>query len=167
MKKNISLVAFLFLFPLMGILVSSCKEKDSDIQAAIETAKKDFPGVASVMVSVNDGVATLTGECKDDASKSSFEAAVGKVKGVKQVINNCTIEAPPPPPPAPVVISPDDALTKMVTDAIKDYPGVTAAVKDGEITLTGTIKRANLQKLMIALNGLKPKKINNQLTINK
>ncbi|WP_374950030.1 hypothetical protein [Mucilaginibacter sp.] len=69
--------------------------------------------------------------------------------------------------PAPVVISSDDELTKNTKDATKDFSGVTAAVKDGEITLTGNITRERLQKLMMSLNALHPKKINNQLTINK
>jgi hypothetical protein len=69
------------------------------------------------------------------------------------------------PAPAPVVIAADDPLSKGVTDAIKDYPGVKADVKDGVVTLTGDIKRAELQKLMMSLHTLKPKKIDNKLTI--
>jgi hypothetical protein len=69
--------------------------------------------------------------------------------------------------PAPVEIAADDELTKNTKDAVKDFPGVTAEVKDGEITLTGNITRDRLQKLMMALNALHPKKINNNLTISK
>jgi len=68
---------------------------------------------------------------------------------------------------APVQISPDDSLRNGVQDATKDYPGVTATVDNGEITLTGTITRAKLSKLMMALNSLHPKKINNNLSIKK
>lgn len=67
--------------------------------------------------------------------------------------------------PAPVEISADDSLTKGVKDATKDHPGVHAAVNNGEITLTGEIKRSRLPGLMQSLNSLRPKKINNQLTI--
>ena len=110
-----------------------------------------------------DGVATLTGEVKDDACKNVAETTAKGIKGVKSVVNDLT-PTPPPPPPAPAV-NPDSELTKGVTDATKDFPTVTAAVNNGEITLTGSIKRADLQKLMQTLNTLKPKKINNQLTI--
>jgi len=65
----------------------------------------------------------------------------------------------------PVPIATDDSLTTNVQDATKDYPGVTATVDNGEITLTGEITRAKLPKLMMALNSLHPKKINNNLTI--
>ena len=66
---------------------------------------------------------------------------------------------------APVQTSTDDALTTGVEDATKDHPTVKASVNDGVVTLTGEIKRAQLEKLMMTLNTLKPKKIENQLTI--
>lgn len=66
---------------------------------------------------------------------------------------------------APVQVSPDDALTKGLQDATKDYPGVTATVNNGEVTLTGTIKRDRLPKLMQSVNALNPKKVNNNLTL--
>jgi hypothetical protein len=70
-------------------------------------------------------------------------------------------------PDTTVVISADDSLKKMLPDATKDFPGVTASVDQGVITLTGNINRDRLPKLMMALNALHPKKINNNLTINK
>lgn len=68
---------------------------------------------------------------------------------------------------APVTIANDDELTTGVKDATKDFPGVKATVTDGEITLTGTINRDRLPVLMQSLSTLHPKKINNNLTINK
>jgi len=50
-------------------------------------------------------------------------------------------------------------------DATKDFPTVKSSVKDGVITLTGEIKRADLKKLITTLHSLKPKKIDNQLTV--
>ncbi|MEJ7678417.1 MAG: hypothetical protein WKG06_11270 [Segetibacter sp.] len=66
--------------------------------------------------------------------------------------------APAPVTPAPVEVASDDALTTGVKDATKDYPGVKADVNNGEITLTGEIKRSKLADLMMSLNSLKPKK---------
>jgi hypothetical protein len=65
----------------------------------------------------------------------------------------------------PVTVSGDEELRRGATDATKDFPGVTATVNNGEITLTGTIQRDRLPTLMQSLNSLKPKKINNNLTI--
>jgi hypothetical protein len=38
-------------------------------------------------------------------------------------------------------------------------------VADGVITLTGEISKASLPKLMMSLNALQPRKIDNKLTI--
>ena len=53
----------------------------------------------------------------------------------------------------------------MAKDAVKDYPGVTATVSNGEVTLTGEITRAKLPNLMQAVQAMHPKKVNNNLTI--
>jgi osmotically-inducible protein OsmY len=59
----------------------------------------------------------------------------------------------------------DDSLRTQLKDATKDYPNVTATVDNGEVTLTGTISRAKLPKLMQSVHALNPKKVNNNLTI--
>jgi len=163
MKKNIYyLVIVLLAFATPAVMLSSCKSKDKAITDAIEARKADMKDLAGLTTSVKDGVVTLSGECKDEESKSMCESTIKAIPGVKEVINNVTVAAPQA---APVTVSADDALMKGVTDAIKDYSGVKADVKDGMITLTGTIKKADLSKLMMSLNTLKPKKINNQLTV--
>ena len=65
----------------------------------------------------------------------------------------------------PVTVSGDDELRRGATDATKDFPGVTATVNNGEITLTGTLQRDRLPTLMQSLNSLQPKRINNNLTL--
>ncbi len=144
-----------------SVMLVGCKPKDSDIQANIEKNLQSMPGIS---VTVKDGVATFTGECKDDASKDSVANAAKDVKGVQSVVNDCTV-APPPPPPVAVDTTATDALTRGVTDATKDFPGVKATVADDVVTLTGNIKRSDLGRLMMSLNSLKPKKIENKLTI--
>lgn len=66
---------------------------------------------------------------------------------------------------APVVISPDDTLRDDVKDATKDFPGVTATVNNGEVTLSGTITRPDQARLIMAVSAIHPKRINNNLTI--
>ena len=66
---------------------------------------------------------------------------------------------------APVSVAPYDTLAAGVRDATKDFPGVKADVDNGEITLTGEIKRDQLQRLMMAVSSLHAKKVNNRLTI--
>lgn len=141
-----------------------CKPKDSDFQAQIEKALKASPETSGVTVNVKDGEATLTGEVKDDAAREKAGAAAKDVNGIKNVENHVTV-TPPVVVAPPVQINSDTTLMLGVKDATKDFPTVTANVNDGVITLTGSIKRSSLQTLMMSLNTLKPKKIDNQLTI--
>ncbi|WP_018617139.1 hypothetical protein [Segetibacter koreensis] len=94
-----------------------------------------------------------------------FTSCKSKPKDTGNTADTTSMTAPAPVTPAPVEIAPDTALQAGVRDATKDYPGVKAEVNKGEITLTGEIKRSKLADLMMSLNSLKPKKINNQLTI--
>src|SRR5690349_21549855 len=109
MKNHFSLLAIILGFIIPSFLVSSCKETDSKIQAAVDSSLKDN-NMPEISASVKNGVVTLVGECKDETAKSSVESTVAKIKGVKQVINNCTVAQVASP--APVVITPDDALTR-------------------------------------------------------
>ncbi len=166
-----SLLSFALVLSTVALVVlSACKSgpKDADLEKTvtekISAAASDITGGAAT---VKDGVVTLSGEFKDAASKDAFDMAVKAIPGVKSVVNNTTV-APPPPAPvaAPVVVAADDPLTKAVTDAIKDYPGVKAEVKDGVITLSGEIKKADNRKLMPILQALKPKSVDSKnLTI--
>ena len=155
---------FVKLLPVLmiSILFVSCGVKDIDIQTAITEKATTTPELAGINASVNNGVVTLSGEFKADASTSAAQEAVKSIKGVKSVADHATI-APPPPPP--VVINPDDQLSKSVADVAKDFSGVSTSVANGVVTLTGNIKRSELPRLMKALNTLKPKKIENKLTI--
>lgn len=140
----------------------SCGPKDSDIKTAIETQLKSNPGVT---VDVKDGVATLSGTFTDDATKAAVESTVKAVKGVKSVVDNAVVTPAPVQAPAPVVISPDDTLKSNVSTALKNFAGLSADVKDGIVTLTGEVKKADLPKVMMALSALHPKKIMNKATI--
>jgi hyperosmotically inducible protein len=152
MEKRFQRCLVLFVSVLV-LGASSCakKLKDADIQANIESVLNADADMANMMVTVQDGVATLSGECKDEACKAKCEAAVAKVEGVKSVVNNCTVA----PAPAPVVPPVTDTLSQAVADAVKDFPGVKTELNDGVLTLTGEIERSRLQTLMQSLNALK------------
>lgn len=145
-----------------SVLFFSCSPKDSDVQANITEKFAATPELTGAMATVDKGTATLSGELQDEAARTLAESTAKDVKGVKSVVNNTTVMAPPPPP---VATSTDSALTQGTTDAIKDFPTVTATVNNGEITLTGTLERDKLPTLMQSLNSLNPAKINNQLTL--
>ena len=141
------------------VAFTSCKAKDSDIQTSVQSKE-----TTSVSVTVNDGVATLKGEVADEAAKMKAEEIAKGEKGVKSVVNNLTVAMPAVM--APVVVAADDPLMMSVRDAVKDHPTVNANVANGVVTLTGTAKKADLPKIMMKLNSLHPKKIDNNLTVN-
>lgn len=157
MKRTFSrLLSTSLLIAMTSMWLFSCKPKikDEDIQAQIQSNT----ALSHLVASVKDGVVTLSGECKDEAEKAASENTVKQIPGVKSVVNNTTI-APPPPPQAPIEIAADDPLTRGITDALKDFPTVKATAKDGIISVTGEATAANWKKIKIALDALKPKKV--------
>lgn len=64
-----------------------------------------------------------------------------------------------------VEINPDATLRTSVDNVLRSYDGVSADVKDGVVTLRGNIKQDDLQSLIMKVQELKPKKVENQLTI--
>ena len=139
--------------------LQSCKgkNKDADITAAIQSKTQSDASFAGVNATVADGVVTLTGQCNDDNCKTNAENSVKDIDGVKSVVNNITV--------VPVAIAPDNTLNSGVERVTARYPGVSADINDGTITLRGQIKRDSLQQLMMDLNALNRKKIENQLVI--
>lgn len=145
---------------LMAVVVSAtmffvgCKPKDADIKAAVETALKADTSLKAAMVDVKDGIVTLTGECKDDACKAACEKLVAAVKGVKSVVNNCTV-APPAPVPASVTTVLDAATQQAVKDGLKDIAGVTVEFVGDKAVLKGEVTKANRMKIMQILASAK------------
>jgi hypothetical protein len=103
-------------------------------------------------------LALVLGSCKGKSSQTTATDTATVAPA-----DNTTTKTPD----TAIVISADDSLKNMLPDATKDFPGVTATVDQGVVTLTGNINRDRLPKLMMAVNALHPKKINNNLTINK
>jgi len=140
------------------LFLASCAPKDADIETAVKAKE-----ASEISVAVAKGEVTLTGEVADDAAKAKAEVIAKAEKGVKSVVNNITVK--PVVAAVPVVIAEDATLVKNVADATKDFPTVKTAIKDGVVTLTGTINKTSLVKLMQQLSALKPKKIDNQLIV--
>ena len=161
--KNLRL-KWLAFSAMLAITYTSCAPKDADIQTAVNDKLKENTAYANIQASVADGVVTLSGNCETSGCDAAAAEAVKPVEGVKEIKNNISV-TPPAPVTAPVEITADDPLKAAVNNVISSHKDVTATINDGVITLTGKIKRADLQDLMIKLNELKPRKIENKLTI--
>ena len=150
---------------------ASCKPKDADIQTAVEAKLKTMPDmVTAATVDVKNGIATLSGECKDDMCKAACEKAAGEVKGVKSVVNNFTLPAPPPPPaaaPASLTIVLDAATQQKVKDGLKDIKGVAVEFAGEKAVLSGEVTKADRMKIMQMLSSAKVKSDVTKLTDKK
>lgn len=157
MKRLITLVLLVF-----TLFASGCKEKDTTIRARVEERLSANQETAGTSVSVEDGVATLSGQVQTENGKIESGNIAKETKGVKSVNNQITVAAPVS---APVVVTADDPLTTAVRDATKDHPTVNASVQNGVVTLTGTISKEDNRILMQKINALNPGRVDNQLTV--
>lgn len=106
--------------------------------------------------------ALFTFSCKDKKEDKNIDANSTTNTGRDVTGDTATspVEA------APTTTSPSATITEdQLKDAIKDYPHVTATVNNGEVTLTGSVKRNDLPKLMQRVQALNPTKVNNNLSI--
>jgi hyperosmotically inducible periplasmic protein len=150
--------SLLIAFAMVSIFACNKKNKDPEIQSALSAKVQTDPNLAGVTTSVHEGTVTLTGTCADENCRTNAEKAVKDIDGVKKVVNNITV--------APVVVTEDDTIRNSLGSITQKYAGVQADVTGGVVTLRGTIEnREKLQNLMMELNALRPKRIDNQLVI--
>lgn len=156
MKKTL-LIAFCAIFS--AVLMQSCKNNDAAIQKEVQTlVSEKIPGIT---VTVKDKVVTLEGTVDNEETKLEAAALAG-IKSIKSVTNNIVVKEAPKP-----VINPDTEIRTAVEGALSaaGFKDVKVEVMNGEVTLTGDLKRADLEKVMQIANESKPKKVNNQLTL--
>jgi hypothetical protein len=139
-------------------LTMACKGKPKDAEL-LTTITETLKTIPAVTADVKEGVVTLSGEVASEAEKSSAETIAKAAAGVKSVMNNITVAAAPAVTAPQVTITADDALKTGVATVVKDYPGITANVKDGIITITGTQSAPKWKMLKMALDALNPKKV--------
>ena len=159
--KVFRLVSMLALILAVGVATTSCKKvKDADVQAAAQMALAANPDLADVSVAVLDQVATLSGTVKEMHPNLREKLLWQRLENVKSVAINIEVV-----PPAPDFTAIDAALNSGLADALKDHATVKAEVKDGVVTLTGEIRKRDLQKLMEKVNALNPQQVVNNITV--
>ena len=97
--------------------------------------------------------ALFTFSCKGKEEDKSIDATSTENTGRDVTGDTSTATSPATVTPDTTTVNED-----RLRDAIKDYPNVTATVNNGEVTLTGTISRDQLPKLMQRVQALNPKK---------
>lgn len=161
-------ISSLFLTLAFLTFIVGCKPSDEKISAAVNAALSANPALSAVAASVKDQVVTLTGEVENADLKAQAETAVAGVKGVKSITNSLTVK-PAGPSAEELQKMQDDALLSKVNENFATYKveGITATVSGGVVTLTGEIKRDELQNAMKAAMESGATKVDNQMTIKK
>lgn len=146
----------------LGFTLQSCKPDDAKLQKEVTAVIASVD--SKVSSTVKDGIATLSGTVDSEDVKMKAEEAVKSVKGIKSVVNNIGVKKVEAPAP---VINPDQVIISAITDKLKaeNISGVNIEVIDGEVILTGDVKRADLKKVMQIANESSPKKVTNKLNI--
>ena len=158
-RSQASFSAVILALSFLTLQFQSCKAKNEDasIQSAINSKTASDANLANVSAVVADGTVTLLGNCADEDCRKNAERAVKDIDGVKKVVNNIMI--------AEARVTPDNQLQSAVADVVKKYDDVEATVSGGVITLRGKTNREKLQQLMMDLNMLRPRRIENQLVL--
>ncbi len=158
---------FQLLFPaLLCVVLVSCNPSDEQITESVQKTLSANPSLSPVSAAVNEGVVTLSGEVETEDAKTLAESSITGVKGVKSVVNSVTVK-PQGPTAEELKKTADDALLAKVNENFATYKveGITATVADGIVTLTGDIKRSNLQNAMKAATESGATQVENKMTI--
>ncbi len=141
----------------------ACKPNDANLQKDVQSVLVSHPGVSA---SVSDGIATLTGTVASEEMKAGAERATKAVNHIKSVNNNITV-SPPVAVQNTTVVTSDDVLKRGIRSSLdkEGYNDVNIDINDGEVVLTGKIKRDNLQEVMQIANDASPKRVVNKLDI--
>jgi len=160
--KNIKSYFLFLIFACVAFLIG-CKSNSQDVQQKIQNKFLANTRLSNAQVYVTDSVATLSGNVINDSDKVSAERIASDEQGIKSVNNQINITHPETTPG----VQNDKELHDGVISVTSNYKDVDATVKDGVVTLKGSIKRLDVADLMHGLDSLKPKKIDNQLTVEK
>lgn len=154
MKRNL---LFCVCILLTGLFMYSCGPDDMAIQGQVkQTLLLNYPQTSNT---VTNGIVTLRGTVASEEAKTDAEKLAKDVEGVKSVVNNIEVVVPVAKPSADEVLN--LAITKAIeTTGVKD---VTVVVKDEEVTLSGSVNKADQKKVLDVVKGVKTKKVTNNM----
>lgn len=102
----------------LTIGAAGCKTKpatpavdDATLSAALQSriAGDSALSTESIQTSVQDGVATLTGNVSSEAARSLAAADAAQIAGIRTVVNNLTVQPAQQPTPAVAAVTPSPA----------------------------------------------------------
>src|SRR5687768_18023116 len=100
-----------FLFLCLMVIVASCKQGPSDNEIENDLTTRIRSAAPGVVLTVKNGVVTLSGTCPDESCRHTSENTAKATKGVKEVVNNIIISTPPAAAPTVEITSTDTLQT--------------------------------------------------------
>jgi osmotically-inducible protein OsmY len=125
-------ILFLGLSPALARRIS-----DRGVTLFVETVLMREESVSWHLIDVHtkEGIVTLSGSVDNILAKERAASIAGRVKGVRSVLNNLTVE-PVPRSDGEVY---EDMMRALLEDPATEVYEVSPQVKDGVVTLTGTV----------------------------
>lgn len=159
MKKLVFIIACIIF---SGLVFQSCNSSDKNVRDNVENVIRSYPG--NVSANVNDRIVTLTGTVDSQQEKNSIENATRNVKDVKSVVNNITVRQSV----MGVSMNSDDTMRSNIEARLNSegYHNVRVSVNNGEVTLSGDVRRNDLTRVMQIANDYNPRRVNNNLNLN-
>ncbi|MFN2450407.1 MAG: BON domain-containing protein [Candidatus Baltobacteraceae bacterium] len=119
---------------------------------AAKLAGVDIDAATTVHVANDNGAIALTGQAHTASERAAYERAARSVNGVRSVRDNLTVE---PRLRGLRQNAQDSALTVRVSAAIAGQAGVNVfhvspAVKDGVVTLRGSVSAASIARTIVS-----------------
>ncbi len=148
-----------------GMGMQSCKPNDAKVQSEVDKVlRADYNTVST---SYRNGVATLTGTVESQQEKTAAENAARSVKNVKSVVNNISVRQQQPVQTQSVTVNRDETITSNINSRLntEGFKDVKVNVSNGEVTLSGDLKRADLNKVMQIANESNPRRVINNINL--
>lgn len=166
MKKMIFILSCVFT---LGLAFQSCNNQNNEkLQTEVQRELRDKYNNSSLSSSVQNGVVTLSGTVESQAQKDAVERDVKAVRNVKTVVNNISIRETTISSNQPMMNQNQDNTIKTSIESrlrTEGFDEVDVAVNDGEVTLSGDLRRNDLTKVMQIANESNPRKVTNKLTL--
>lgn len=159
--KQINFLASLLILLSISVSIAGCAPDDKKIAEHVKAGITVLD--SNIQVNVKEGVVTLSGMVMDESTRNAAESAIKEIKGVKSVINNTTVKAElrGDEPDA------DGRLRQTIDSSFKssNIQGIKVDIDKGEVTVSGDVKKAEMVKIIKAVNGARPKRVINRLNV--
>jgi len=165
---------FITIMSALVILLIGCERRsvnDATITNTVKSKLAADPETSALRINVDtsNGVVTLSGAVPTAVEKAEAERIARNTQGVRQVVDNLTVEQEKSAPGGET--SGDAAISTGVKSQLvsNGILGTNIDVKNGEVTLTGTVtnaqEKAKAEQIARQVSGVKG--VRNQLTVKQ